>query len=118
MMIEDFTGMIGTLPDASRRAGRVPAVVPDWAGVSVRPRPASVGVERLRSLSRARARAGLRTAVPDDGSAVGGRVLPGVLLPAVRRSPVDSAARPGRVERGDAGAAVHVGEAMDRRGDR
>src|SRR6185312_8367653 len=125
MMMESFTGTIDTT-DESRRppegghysprggCGRLRAVVRDRPDISFRPRAASVGLERLRSLPRARARARLRPAVPDDGGAVGIRVLPVVLLSPVRRSSVDSAARAGVAECADAAAAVRPGQPVDR----
>src|SRR5215475_9998701 len=112
MMIESFTGMMAC--DDSRRAGRVPAVALYWTAVSLRPRTPSVGLERLRSLSRARARPRLGTAVPDDGSAVGLCVLPRSVLPTVRRSTVGATARAGVAQRADADVAVCDRTPMDR----
>src|SRR3954465_14682395 len=112
MMIESFTGMMAG--DDSQRAGRVPAVVLYWPAVSFRPRAAPLGMERVRSLSRARACTRVRPAVPDDGSAVGLCVLSGSLLPAVRRPTVDSAARAGVAQRADAAAVVRACTTLDR----
>src|SRR5262252_11012840 len=112
MMIESFTGMMTC--DDSRRAGCLPAVAFDRSAVSLRPRAPSVGLERFRSLPRARARPRVRTTVPDDGSAVGLRVLPRDVLPRVRRSAVDPAARAGVAQCADADAAVCAGAALDR----
>src|SRR5438045_3394214 len=118
MMIESFTGMMAG--DDSQRAGRVPAVAFYWPAVSFRPRTAPLGMERLRSLSRARACTRVRPAVPDDGSAVGLCVLSGSLLSCVRRSTLDSAARAGVVQRADSTAVVRARTTLDRpphRGD-
>src|SRR4051812_34503984 len=120
MMIESFTGMIGT-PDESRgppegghyRLLCLPAVASDRARLPVRPRAASLGLERLRSLPRARAGARVGTAVPDNGSAVGIRLFPVDFLSPVRRPAVDSPARAGRPERADARAALCRSSPMD-----
>src|SRR5580765_4778301 len=100
MMMESFTGTIG-FPDEERRPpegghyrkdrrnGRLPAVAGDRPVLPVRTGAASLGLERLRSLPRVRARPRIGSAVPDDGSALGVCVLPVGLLPSVRRSPVD-----------------------------
>src|SRR5215475_14019329 len=112
MMIESFTGMMTC--DDSRCAGRVPAVALDRPAVSLRAGAPSVGLERFRSLPRARALPGLRAAVPDDGGTVGLRVLPCDVLLAVRRSSVDTAAGASGAQRADAGPAVRARAAMDR----
>src|SRR5438477_1026845 len=113
MMMESFTGMIETPHDDSRSAGRLPAVAADRPALSFRPRSASLGLERIRPLPRAGARPRVRTAVSDDGGAVGVRVLPVGVLSPVRRSAVDSAARTGRAERSDAAAALCRRPALD-----
>src|ERR1044072_6327427 len=111
MMMESFTGMM-LRDDTSLR--RMRGVSCPGRVLRVRLGAPPVGMGRFRSLPPAGAHPRRGQAVPDDGSAVGLRLLRGSVLQTVRRSPSGAAARAGPAERLGAVAHLPPGARVDR----